>query len=309
MFKIWNSFIASFFFLQAIRQVVKIDKLIDEAHIIHDMFLWVQLVYFPDGWFNTQCQWSPISARLLRQHWQPYGTFLRLPLPLRPTNRKSLKRATWFFITAVALRSSAAKFSSLPAAIVTRTPSGISPSATTLKATGRVLLHLQCDGNTLQTKFGESVLTSSPGYSASASISDRSPLIFRGPAFSETVVMVVQCVNHKSEPREYVWRVWHTTGRWNEMKCSRPTTPLRFWHLLSAYLFCFLCVMYKLLTNRGRLFRQAPRPPLAFSQSIHVVCIPMNSLYNSRAFLWLDAFTSIIEFMTGKNSTAANFAY
>ena len=40
------------------------------------------------------------------------------------------------------------------------------------------LLHLQCDGNTLQTKFGESVLTSSPGYSASASMSDRSPSNF-----------------------------------------------------------------------------------------------------------------------------------
>lgn len=184
---------------------------------------------------------------LLRQNRSHYGTFSCLPLPLRPTNLRSLKRATWFFITAVAFRSSAAKFSSLPAAMVTRTPSGISPSATTLKATGRVLLHLQCDGNTLQTKFGESVLTSSPGYSASASMSDRSPLIFRGPVLSVAVVMVVQCVNHKSEPPEYVWQVWHTTGRWNKMKCSRPTTPLRFWHLLSAYLFCVFvwCTSYE----------------------------------------------------------------
>uniref|UniRef100_A0A0E9QS44 Uncharacterized protein n=1 Tax=Anguilla anguilla TaxID=7936 RepID=A0A0E9QS44_ANGAN len=29
------------------------------------------------------------------------------PLPLRPTNRRSLKRATWFLRAAVALRSSA----------------------------------------------------------------------------------------------------------------------------------------------------------------------------------------------------------
>lgn len=169
-----------------------------------------------------------------------------LPLPLRPTNRRSLKRATWFFMTAVALRSSAAKFSSLPAAIETSIPSGISPSATTLNATGSVLLHLQCDGNTLQTKFGESVFTSSPGYSASASMSDRSPLIFRGPAFSVTVVMVLQCVNHKSEPPEYVWQVWHTTGRWNKLKCFWPTTPLRFWHLLCLLVLRFVwCTSYE----------------------------------------------------------------
>lgn len=33
----------------------------------------------------------------------------------------------------------------------------------TLKATGKVLLHLQCDGNTEQRKFGLSVRTSSAG--------------------------------------------------------------------------------------------------------------------------------------------------
>lgn len=248
---------------------------------------------FPDGWFHTVCsKWAPLG--LLRQNDRTARTFsLFLPLPLRPTNRKSLNRATWFFITAVALRSSAAKFSSLPAAIETRTPSGISPSATTLNATGRVLLHLQCDGNTLQTKFGESVFTSSPGYSASASMSDRSPLIFRGPALSVVVVMVLQCVNHKSEPPESVWRVWHTTGRWNKTKCSRPTTPLRFWHLLCLLVLRF-CVMYKLWANRDARLNPAPRPLLAFGQSAHVLRIPMNSLSISRAFLWFTAFTRII---------------
>jgi len=89
-----------------------------------------------------------------------------LPLPDLPTKRRSLNRATWFFIIAVEFRSSAEKLSSLPANIVTVTPSGISPlNPTTLKATGNVLLHLQCDGNTLHTKFGESVFTSSPGVS------------------------------------------------------------------------------------------------------------------------------------------------
>lgn len=105
-------------------------------------------------------------------------------------------------MTAVQFRSSAEKFSSFPAAMHTRTPSGISPSDTTLNATGSVLLHRQCDGNTLQTKFGESVFTNSPGYSDNASISDLSPLILRGPGFSVAVVMVVQRENHKSDPPE-----------------------------------------------------------------------------------------------------------
>lgn len=198
-----------------------------EAHIIYDMFSRVHVVFQMAGSILNAVSERVFTLRVRAN----YSTYLS-PLPLRPTNLKSLKRATWFFMTAVALRSSAAKFSSLPAAIETRTPSGISPSATTLNATGSVLLHLQCDGNTLQTKFGESVFTSSPGYSASASMSDRSPLIFRGPAFSVAVVMVLQCVNHKTEPPEYVWRVWHTTGRWNQLKCLWPTTPLQFWHLL-----------------------------------------------------------------------------
>lgn len=79
------------------------------------------------------------------------------PLPLRPTNLRSLNLATWFFIRAVEFLSSAQQFSSLPARTVTRVPSPTSPRATTLKATGRVLLDLQCAGRTVQTKCGEPV--------------------------------------------------------------------------------------------------------------------------------------------------------
>ena len=74
-----------------------------------------------------------------------------LPRPLRPTKRKSLNFATWFFITAVQFRSSPQKFSSLPAITVTRVPSHTSPNATTLNAMGRVLLDRQCVGRVVQT--------------------------------------------------------------------------------------------------------------------------------------------------------------
>lgn len=43
----------------------------------------------------------------------------------------------------------------------------------TLKATGRVLLHLQCDGSTEQRKLGLSVRTSSPAWSARTSTTER----------------------------------------------------------------------------------------------------------------------------------------
>lgn len=92
------------------------------------------------------------------------------PLPLLPTNLRSLNLATWFFIRAVEFLSSAQQFSSLPARTVTKVPSPTSPRATTLKATGRVLLDLQWAGNTLQTKWGDPVmklnipnLTTKPG--------------------------------------------------------------------------------------------------------------------------------------------------
>lgn len=55
-----------------------------------------------------------------------------LPRPDRPTNRKSLNLATWFFMIAVAFRNSPQKFSSLPALIMTWVPSLTSPNATTL---------------------------------------------------------------------------------------------------------------------------------------------------------------------------------
>lgn len=96
------------------------------------------------------------------------------PRPERPTNRRSLNLATWFFISAVQLRSSAQKFSSLPARMVTGVPSGTSPSATTLNATGSVLLDRQWVGKTVHTTCGQPVRTSSPGCSASRLSSVRS---------------------------------------------------------------------------------------------------------------------------------------
>lgn len=287
----------------ASRQTVEIDKLFWSLYNSWHVFMSVCLFQMTDSIQNA------VSERLSTYCVKSDGTYSTfcLPLPLRPTNRKSLNRATWFFITAVELRSSAAKFSSLPAAIETITPSGISPSATTLKATGRVLLHLQCDGNTLQTKLGESVFTSSPGYSARASMSDRSPLIFRGPALSVAVVMVLQCVNHKSEPREYVWQVWHTTGRWNKMKCFQPTTPLRFWHLLFE-LVLRLCVMCNIWANSdGRLSLSHAHcwhsanhiflPPHSVEVSFHFSSVPVVWCLHENHCL-----------MTLKNLTAANFA-
>lgn len=99
------------------------------------------------------------------------------PRPLRPTNLRSLNFATWFFITAEQLRSSAQQFSSLPARTVTSVPSPTSPNATTLKATGNVLFDLQCGGNTVHTKWGLPVRTSSPGCSERKSPSVRSARI------------------------------------------------------------------------------------------------------------------------------------
>lgn len=86
-----------------------------------------------------------------------FSSVYNSPLPLLPTNLRSLNLATWFFIKAVEFLSSAQQFSSLPARTVTRVPSPTSPRATTLKATGRVLLDLQCAGKTVQTKCGDPV--------------------------------------------------------------------------------------------------------------------------------------------------------
>lgn len=82
-----------------------------------------------------------------------------VPRPLRPTKRRSLNFATWFFITAEQLRSSAHQFSSLPAFIVTIVPSPTSASDTTLKATGSVLFDLQWFGNAEHRKYGLPVRT------------------------------------------------------------------------------------------------------------------------------------------------------
>lgn len=79
---------------------------------------------------------------------------LHSPLPLRPTNLRSLNFATWFFIRAVEFLNSAQQFSSFPARTVTKVPSPTSPRATTLNATGNVLFDLQCDGKTVQTTWG-----------------------------------------------------------------------------------------------------------------------------------------------------------
>lgn len=67
-----------------------------------------------------------------------------LPLPLLPTNLRSLNFATLFFITAVLFLSSAEQFSSFPALTVTWVPSRTSPRATTLKPPGSVLFDRQC---------------------------------------------------------------------------------------------------------------------------------------------------------------------
>lgn len=96
------------------------------------------------------------------------------PLPLLPTKRKSLNLATWFFISAVQFRSSAQKFSSFPARMVTAVPSGTSPKATTLNATGSVLLDRQWVGSMVHTRNGLPVRTSSPGCSDRKSPNDRS---------------------------------------------------------------------------------------------------------------------------------------
>jgi hypothetical protein len=77
---------------------------------------------------------------------------------------------------ATAFLNSAAEFSSFPAVRMTLVPSEMSLSAKTLKGTGSVLLQRQCDGNMVQTKFGLSVVTNSPGYSARSSENVLSPL-------------------------------------------------------------------------------------------------------------------------------------
>src|SRR6218665_877652 len=73
---------------------------------------------------------------------------LRIPLPLRPTNRISLKTADPSVMYPTLFRNSPQKFSSFPADMVTFVPSGTSPPAETIrKMPGRDLLALQCGGS------------------------------------------------------------------------------------------------------------------------------------------------------------------
>ena len=85
-----------------------------------------------------------------------------LPLPDLPMKRRSLNLATWFFMTAVPLRSSALQFSSLPARTVTNVPSSMLPRQTTLNAAGRVLLERQWVGREEHKTHGLPVRTNSP---------------------------------------------------------------------------------------------------------------------------------------------------
>src|SRR6218665_2092257 len=87
------------------------------------------------------------------------------PLPLLPTNRKSLNIATWFSMNAMLFLSSAHRLSLLPADSVTFVPSLTSPNATTMKAAGRDLFDLQCSGSNVQTTFGHPVRTRFPEWS------------------------------------------------------------------------------------------------------------------------------------------------
>lgn len=92
-----------------------------------------------------------------------------VPLPLLPTNLRSLNLATWFFMTAVQFLNSPQQFSSFPALMVTRVPSLTSSNATTLNATGRDLFDLQCVGSALQRIAGLPVCTRSPWQALSVS--------------------------------------------------------------------------------------------------------------------------------------------
>lgn len=96
---------------------------------------------------------------LFHTHTHTHNPPWHLPRPLRPTNRRSLNLATWFFMTAEPFRSSAHQFSSLPALIVTNVPSPTSANDTTLKATGNVLFDRQWLGSAEHRKYGLPVRT------------------------------------------------------------------------------------------------------------------------------------------------------
>ena len=78
-------------------------------------------------------------------------------------------------MTAVALRISPHKFSSLPAVSRTVVPSATSPSATTVNVAGSALLQRQCVGSAEQTTFGLPVRVTSRGLCLMNALSARSP--------------------------------------------------------------------------------------------------------------------------------------
>jgi len=90
-------------------------------------------------------------------------------------NLRSLNLATESYMTAVALRISPHKFSSLPAVSRTVVPSATSPSATTVNVAGSALLQRQCVGSAEQTTFGLPVRVTSRGLCLMNALSARSP--------------------------------------------------------------------------------------------------------------------------------------
>jgi len=90
-------------------------------------------------------------------------------------NLRSLNFAIELYMTAVALRTSPHKFSSLAAVSRTVVPSATWPSATTVNVVDNALLQRQCDGRAEHTTFGLPVRTRSPGLWLTNALSARSP--------------------------------------------------------------------------------------------------------------------------------------
>lgn len=124
-------------------------------HRIFDSANYLKLFSF-SKWF-TKWKWCKIKVK--QNKGKVEHSSWNLPRPLRPTKRRSLNLATWFFITAVQLRSSPHQLSSFPARIVTIVPSPTSVRATTLNATGNVLLERQWFGNAEHKIYGLPVRT------------------------------------------------------------------------------------------------------------------------------------------------------
>lgn len=108
---------------------------------------------------SRKCLRNHLFHCLKQQFLSIFRRKVHLPRPLLPTNRRSLNLATWFFMTAVQFRNSPHQLSSFPARIVTMVPSPTSLKATTLKATGRVLLERQWFGRAEHKIYGLPVRT------------------------------------------------------------------------------------------------------------------------------------------------------